>query len=153
MKKGRIFHPDLSKAVATLGHGDLLFVTDAGYPTPSDERRIDLAIAPNLPELRPILSLLQEVLFLEKVIIAEEMEQYNPRLHDWILATFVETEVQQVPHKPDLADTARTAKFFVRTGALDPWGNVGLVVGVNWELILQREGVQIPTEMLPKRLR
>jgi D-ribose pyranase len=153
MLKRHIIHPELNRALATLGHGDLLFISDGGYPTPANERRIDLAIAPNLPELRPILLLLKEELFLEKVIVASEMEPYNPLLFQWISQTFAGIEIEQVPHKPALADLSKTAKYVVRTGAMDPWGNIGLVIGVNWELILDREGVQIPNEMLPPSLR
>ncbi len=31
---------------------------------------------------------------------------------------------------------------------MDPWGNIALVCGVNWDLILAREGVEIPEEMI-----
>jgi D-ribose pyranose/furanose isomerase RbsD len=150
MKKGGIYHPRLNYALATLGHGDILFVSDGGYPTPVDDRRVDLAIAPNLPELRPILVLLKEEIFIEKIIIASEMEHYNPLLYQWLLDSFSEIEIEKVPHKPDLAEVAKQSKWFVRTGAMDPWGNIALVGGVNWDLIMAREGVNIPSEMISR---
>lgn len=148
MKKRGFYHPELNYALSTLGHGDVLFISDGGYPTPADERRIDLAIAPNLPELRPVLAILKEEIFIEKIIIAQEMEHYNPLLYDWLVKNFSDTNIEKIPHQPDLAEVASNAKWYVRTGAMDPWGNIAFVGGVNWDLILAREGVNIPDEMI-----
>ena len=148
MKKRGFYHPKLNFALATLGHGDVLFLSDGGYPTPVDDRRIDLAIAPNLPEVRPILAILKDEIFIEKIKIAQEMEQYNPLLYKWLVEKFSGIEIDKIPHQPDLAEVAVNAKWFVRTGAMDPWGNIALVGGVNWDLILAREGVNIPEEMI-----
>lgn len=152
MKKRGFYHPELNFALATLGHGDVLFVSDAGYPTPADERRIDLAIAPNMPELRPVLGMLKEEIFIEKIIVADDMEKYNPLLYKWLVDNFAGVDMDRIPHKPDLAQVAEEAKWFVRTGAMDPWGNIALVCGVNWDLILAREGVKIPPEMIYKQV-
>ncbi|MBU5910036.1 hypothetical protein JVW25_25480 [Vibrio cholerae O1] len=38
----------ISKAIATIGHFDLLTINDAGMPIPNDHRRIDLAVTNNL---------------------------------------------------------------------------------------------------------
>ena len=148
MKKQGFYHPKLNFALSTLGHGDVLFVSDGGYPTPVDDRRIDLAIAPNLPEVRPILALLKDEIFIEKIQIAGEMEHYNPLLYKWLVENFDGVEIDKIPHQPELAQVAANAKWFVRTGAMDPWGNIALVCGVNWGLILAREGVNIPDEVI-----
>lgn len=49
MKKGGVLHPLLAQVVASLGHGDLLVVADAGLPIPPGPLRIDLAYAPGRP--------------------------------------------------------------------------------------------------------
>ena len=106
MKKRGFYHPKLNFALATLGHGDVLFVSDGGYPTPVDDRRIDLAIAPNLPEVRPVLALLKDEIFIEKIQIAGEMEHYNPLLYKWLVEKFERIEIDKIPHQPDLAQVA-----------------------------------------------
>ena len=42
MRPNRILHPELARALATLGHQDILLVTDAGFPIPAAAWRIDL---------------------------------------------------------------------------------------------------------------
>lgn len=44
MKKSAVLNEHISKAIATIGHFDLLTITDAGMPIPNDHRRIDLAV-------------------------------------------------------------------------------------------------------------
>ncbi|GAL24430.1 carbohydrate transport protein [Vibrio variabilis] len=48
MRTERILHPELAKALAQLGHGDIVLVTDAGFPIPADANRVDLGIYPAL---------------------------------------------------------------------------------------------------------
>ena len=35
MRAGRILHPELARGLATLGHTDVVLVTDAGFPIPA----------------------------------------------------------------------------------------------------------------------
>lgn len=42
MRPDRILHPELAAALATLGHTDIILVTDAGFPIPPQAKRIDL---------------------------------------------------------------------------------------------------------------
>lgn len=49
MKKTAVLNEHISKAIATIGHFDLLTINDAGMPIPNDHRRIDLAVTKNLP--------------------------------------------------------------------------------------------------------
>ena len=36
MKRNRLLNANLSHAIASMGHGDLMIVCDAGFPIPSD---------------------------------------------------------------------------------------------------------------------
>ena len=38
MKRGRILNRELSDALNSMGHGDWLVITDAGFPIPEDGR-------------------------------------------------------------------------------------------------------------------
>lgn len=66
MKKSAVLNEHISKAIATIGHFDLLTINDAGMPIPNDHRRIDLAVTKNLPRFIDVLA-----------TVLEEME--NPK--------------------------------------------------------------------------
>ena len=80
MKRGKILNSELSHALASLGHGDLMIVCDAGFPIPSDVWRIDLAIVQDVPDLETVLTALSEAFIAEKVSYAAEMAENNPPL-------------------------------------------------------------------------
>jgi len=65
MRAGRILHPELAKAVASMGHQDTLLVTDAGFPIPRDANRIDLAFYEGLPDVLDVLRVLRREVFVE----------------------------------------------------------------------------------------
>ncbi len=56
MKKSAVLNEHISKAIATIGHFDLLTINDAGMPIPNDHRRIDLAVTKNLPRFIDVLA-------------------------------------------------------------------------------------------------
>jgi D-ribose pyranase len=144
VKRHGILNQPLSSVLASFGHSDLLVVCDAGFPIPRDAQRIDLAIAPDLPDLRTMLSLIQDEFIAERVVIAAEMAEFNPPLYEWLQEHFSEAEFEQRPHTEMLTQVAKGAKAIVRTGAFDPWGNIGLVSGVDVPRWFAREGVQAP---------
>ena len=51
MKRGKLLNSELNHAIASMGHGDLMIVCDAGFPIPDDVWRIDLAITRDVPDL------------------------------------------------------------------------------------------------------
>ncbi|QAB18837.1 D-ribose pyranase [Leucobacter muris] len=144
MKKSGILNDKLSAALATLGHTDLILVVDAGFPIPRDADRIDLAIAENLPDLRTILGLISQELVVEGVVRAEDVVSNNPRLDEWLQQTFAGAEFTTRSHADMLGELARQAKVIVRTGAFEPWGNIGLVCGVDVPKWFGGDGVVVP---------
>jgi D-ribose pyranase len=131
MKRHGILNAQLSGALATLGHTDLIMVVDAGFPIPATANRIDLAIAENLPDLRTILGLIAAELVVEGVVRADDVFTNNPRLDEYLLNTFAGAEFTTRSHADVLGELALKAKVIVRTGAFEPWGNVGLYCGVD----------------------
>jgi D-ribose pyranase len=144
MKRGGILNDRLSGSLAALGHGDILLVVDAGFPIPRDADRIDLSITRDLPDLRTVLGLVHAELFVERVLLAAEMSEFNPLLDSFVRQEFAEAEIDPQPHQEMLTTVARQAKTIVRTGAFDPWGNIGLVCGVDVAAYFSREGVTVP---------
>lgn len=146
MKRTGILNAELSAALATLGHTDLLLVVDAGFPVPRDAHRIDLAIAENLPDLRTVLGLIADEVVVEGVVRADNVPTHNPRLDDWLLDRFAGAEFSTRPHVEVLGELAREAKVVVRTGAFEPWGNIGLYCGVDAPRWFGGDGVVVPEE-------
>lgn len=144
MKRNGILNAQLSGAIATLGHTDLLMVVDAGFPIPTTANRVDLAIAENLPDLRTVLRLVSDELVIQGVVRAEDVVSNNPRLDDFLLATFPDAEFTTLSHASVLSDLAFKAKVIVRTGAFEPWGNIGLICGVDAPKWFGGDGVIVP---------
>ena len=144
MKKSGILNAELSGALATLGHTDLILVVDAGFPIPRTAHRIDLAISENLPDLRMVLDLISKELVVEGVVRAEDVVSNNPKLDEWLQQTFDEAEFTTRSHAEMLGELSLQAKVIVRTGAYEPWGNIGLFCGVDVPKWFGGDGVITP---------
>lgn len=144
MKRNGILNAPLSGALATLGHTDLILVVDAGFPVPRDAHRLDLAIAENLPDLRTVLDLIGDEIVVEGVVRAEDVTINNPRLDEWLQERFSGAEFTTRSHSDMLGELARQAKVIVRTGAFEPWGNIGLFCGVDVPRWFGGDGVIAP---------
>ncbi len=141
MKKNGILNGDLLKLIASAGHGDLIVVTDRGFPLPSggsEVNVIDLGIAPGLPLFLDIVSLLSEELKIEKIIHAEESLDKCPDIISELKGIFgADLPCRVVPHKR-LKETAISGNDrelgrvigFIRTGEFTPYANVILGCGV-----------------------
>lgn len=144
MKRTGILNAELSGALATLGHTDLILVVDAGFPIPREAHRIDLAIAENLPDLRTVIGLIADEIVVEGVVRAEDVVSNNPRLDEWLHERFGDAEFTTRAHTDMLGELARQAKVIVRTGAFEPWGNIGLFCGVDVPKWFGGDGVVAP---------
>lgn len=146
MKHGRILNAELSKAIAMMGHGDVFMVCDAGFPIPLDRWRIDLAVTHNVPDLYTVLELVLGELSVEKVLYADLVVEHNQPLLQRLRELFDGTgaELEAVPNERIMGDVARNAKVIVRTGAFNPWGNIGIVCGT-----IPNEWFAIPGTVMP----
>ncbi len=135
MKRGAILNPELSRVVASLGHGDAVVVADAGLPIPPGVTRIDLAFAPGQPAFLDVLEALLGELEVERAVLATELQGASPafsrRLQDRLAALpkVKARGVELVPHE-ELKRLSRGACAVVRTGEFTPYANVILYSGV-----------------------
>ena len=136
MKRGTILHPELSRAVASLGHGDALVIADAGLPIPPGIERIDLAFAPGKPTFMDVLEAVLAEMEVERAVVAAEIETVTPaafwrplqeRLRS--LPKVSRRGVELVPHE-ELKRLTRAARAVVRTGEFTPYANAILYSGV-----------------------
>ncbi|MFQ3566183.1 MAG: D-ribose pyranase [Aggregatilineales bacterium] len=144
MKRSRLLNNELSHAIASMGHGDLMIVCDAGFPIPSSVWRIDLALVPDVPDLETVLTAIHGDFIAEKVAYASEMAENNPNLLSKVKRIFPKAEHSTVPHAEILGGLALSAKVIVRTGAFDPWGNILLYSGVEVKEWFSKPGTVVP---------
>jgi simple sugar transport system permease protein/D-ribose pyranase len=144
VNRNRLLNAELSHAIASMGHGDLMIVCDAGFPIPSGAWRIDLAIVPDVPDLETVLGAVADNFIAEKVSYAEEIKVHNKPLLARVERLFAGAEFAPIAHATILGEMAAKAKVIVRTGAFDPWGNILLYSGVDVPKWFSKEGVVAP---------
>jgi D-ribose pyranase len=129
MKKTPLLNSALSEVIASLGHGDLLVISDAGLPIPPQTRRIDLALTKNLPSfldtIRPILQEMQ----VEKALLARETAQVSPQVRAQVAELLDSVPLEEISHA-ELKSLCAQARAVVRTGEFTPYANIILVAGV-----------------------
>ena len=129
MKKTTLLQSDLSYVIATLGHLDTLVIADVGLPIPGETMRIDLALTKGVPGAVRTLKVVLDEMKVEKVILAEEVKDRNPRFLADVQELLPEVPVEFVTHSELKTRTAQ-ARAVVRTGEFSPYANVILISGV-----------------------
>lgn len=131
MKDRGILHPQLSRVVAEMGHGDLLGVADAGLPLPVGVERVDLAVAPGVPGVLDVVRAVVTELRVEAVVLAEEARTACPQVVEGILVLTGDVDVVWVSHE-QVKQTCTYARAVVRTAEFTPYANVLLRSGVDF---------------------
>jgi D-ribose pyranase len=130
MKRTTLLHAELSHAIASMGHGDMLVLGDAGLPIPfgpSAPQRIDLAVCPGTPDLASVLQAVLSEMQVESCVIASEALQ-GEQLPAWYAAQ-LPAAPRTVSHS-DFKKLCGQARAMVRTGECTPYANIILVAGV-----------------------
>lgn len=144
MKKSGILNKALMTAIADMGHTEIMVVGDVGVPIPDQAKRIDLAISEDLPSVQHVLELIMNEMIYEKVVVAEEQQLYNPNHFKAVSKLSDRCQVETVSHE-ELFDTyLKKAKYIVRTGGFEPWGNVVITAGIDAPKWFRKDGVVTP---------
>lgn len=132
MKKTPLLNIALSRVVASLGHGDVLMIVDAGMPVPPGVELIDLALTRGVPDFITVLDTVLAEMQVESHVLADEIFVKQPPA----LATLESLHAsgalgarRQLSHD-ELKALSRNAKAIVRTGECQPYSNIALVAGV-----------------------
>jgi D-ribose pyranase len=128
MKKIGIIHSQISAVVASLGHNDTLTIVDAGYPVPASTQRIDLALEPGVPGFLQTLRVVLQELYVERLILAEEIQQYSPHILQGIRELLPEAPIEFIPHLT-FKERAPSTRAVIRTAEFTPYSNIILVAG------------------------
>jgi D-ribose pyranase len=132
MKKTPLLNIALSRVVASLGHGDVLMIVDAGMPVPPGVELIDLALTHGVPDFVSVLNTVLSEMQVESHVLAEEMMVRKPPALETVEALTSGGrlgEQRRVTHEA-LKALSRNARAIVRTGECQPYTNIALVAGV-----------------------
>lgn len=127
MKKNGILNADISRVLSYMGHTDTLAIGDCGLPIPEETERIDLALKPGVPSFMETLEEVVKEMKIEKIVLAEEIREKNPKIEGEILELIKEMdtpcEVVYVMHTELKAQT-KACKAVIRTGETTPYANI-----------------------------
>jgi len=154
MRKFGILNRKLNDALSALGHGDMCFITDAGFPLPYDAQpgtiSVDLAITQDLPDIPTILKLVNDEIIYEECYVATHQRDYNPELFKSVGEIVKRCAVEPIDHDR-IMEMGKKAKVIIRTGNFNPWGNVVLVSGVKAPVWFSKPGV-VPPDFYKERI-
>jgi D-ribose pyranase len=132
MKKTPLLNIALSRVIASLGHGDILMIVDAGMPVPAGVELIDLALTRGVPDFVSVLDTVLSEMQVESHVLAEEMLRVQPPALSGIEGLSLDGELgeQRLMSHEALKALSATARAIVRTGECHPYSNIALVAGV-----------------------
>ncbi|RPH23302.1 D-ribose pyranase [Buttiauxella warmboldiae] len=139
MKKGKVLNADISSVISRLGHTDTLVVADAGLPIPHATPRIDLALTHGVPGFMQVVEVVTQEMQVEAAILASEIKQHNPQLHETLLSYIGQLQqhqgntiaVRYISHEQFKQHTAES-RAVIRSGECSPYANIILCAGVTF---------------------
>lgn len=129
MKKTPLLHAELSRLVASLGHGDAVVIADAGLPVPPGTPVIDLALTRGVPSFAQVLEALLSEMQVERAEHAAEMAERSPQLAALLQQALPGVPLAAVDHAR-FKQRCGEARAVVRSGECTPYANVMLFAGV-----------------------
>lgn len=129
MKKTALLHAELSRLVASLGHGDAVVIADAGLPVPAGTPVIDLALTRGVPSFAQVLDALLSEMHVERAEHAAEMLERSPQIAALLNEALPGVPLCSVDHD-SFKQRCAMARAIVRSGECTPYANVMLFAGV-----------------------
>ncbi|RDY27207.1 D-ribose pyranase [Romboutsia weinsteinii] len=129
MRKTKLINSEVSYTISKMGHTDSLTIGDCGLPIPDGVNRIDLALKYGVPTFLETLDTVLEELYVEEIVIAEEIVEKNNKIYNEILKRFENINIIMVSHE-EFKTMTKESKAVVRTGECTPYANIILKSGV-----------------------
>lgn len=134
MKKTPLLNVALSRLIASLGHGDMVVIGDAGLPVPPGVELIDLALTHGIPDFVSTLKVVLSEMQVESHVLAKEIFDKQPTA----LAVLDALNEEGTLGRRDLLTheqfkvLGRQARAIIRTGECQPYCNIVLIAGVTF---------------------
>ena len=134
MKKTPLLNIALSRLIASLGHGDIVIIADAGLPVPNGVELIDLALTQGVPDVCSTLSTVLSEMQVQSHVLATELLQAPCPALSCIdeYAGKGELGSRSLLTHNAFKELCLQAKVIVRTGECRPYCNIALVSGVTF---------------------
>ena len=131
MKKNGLLNAQLIQEIAAIGHTQTMMIGDVGLPVPEGVEVIDLALTPGVPSFLEVLKAVEQELVCESYVLASEIKDKNPAVHEEILKVMKEYPGSYVAHE-ELKRLSEKTQVIVRTGETSSYANIVLAAGVNF---------------------
>ena len=134
MKKTPLLNVALSRLIASLGHGDIVIIGDAGLPVPPGVELIDLALTQGIPDFVSTLKVVLSEMQVERHVLAQEILEKKPSalaVLDELSTGGALGQREWLSHEQFKA-LSRQARAIVRTGECQPYCNIALIAGVTF---------------------
>jgi D-ribose pyranase len=134
LKKTGLLNRDISALISRLGHQDTICISDAGLAIPDSINLIDVSPEDNVPRLIEVLKLIKKNLFIESILLTEELKNSCPNMFKNVTNLFKnkKAKLEVITHK-DFKEKVRLCKGVIRTGEFTAYSNVILVTGADPE--------------------
>lgn len=157
--KRRILNQKLAALVASLRHGEMIFVSDSGCGVHENWLRsldpsveyIDLGVVTGSPSFEDVVKTLAEAGEFEAAIVPEDQEDANRDAFNMLTDLFGENGVHKINCAPEFYDLRNRCKAMVQTGDIGVHTNAVLVAAYSDDppialdiLLGEREYTTIP---------
>lgn len=153
MEKKRILNERLAAIVASMRHGEMLFIADAGsgtsskaiYPLSEDVEYLDLGVVTGSPSFKDVFTTLVSCGDFESAIVTEDMLVQNPNDYQIVETTLGKKNIHVMNYIPDYYQMRDRCKAVVQTGDYGIHAQAILIAGY--------PSANIPMEWLKKGLK
>ena len=122
--KKRILHERLAAVVASLRHGEMLFIADAGsgtsskalYPLDSSVEYIDVEVVTGSPSFEDIVTTLVACGDFEGAIVTEDMIEVNQKDYQLLVDLLGKKNIHSMHYIPEYYEMRDRCKAVVQTG-------------------------------------
>ena len=137
MPKKRILNERLAGIVASLRHGEMLFIADAGsgtsskamYPLNSDVKYLNLGVVTGSPSFQDVVSTIVECGDIEGAIVTEDMEQLNTKDFKFINNLLGSSNIHSMHYIPEYYQMRDRCKAVIQTGDYGVHAQAILIAG------------------------
>jgi D-ribose pyranase len=135
--KKRILNERLAAIVASIRHGEMLFIADAGsgtsekalYPLCPSVEYLNLEAVTGSPSFQDIVSVIVDVGDFEGAIVTDLMPNQNPKDFQFITGLLGEKNIHQMPYIPDYYQMRDRCKAVIQTGDYGAHAQAILIAG------------------------
>lgn len=135
--KRRILNERLAGIVASIRHGEMLFIADSGsgtcskalYPLDESVEYLDVEVVTGSPTFEDIVRTLAEVGDFEGAIITEDMPDQNPKDYGTLCELFGADKVRAINYAPDYYELRDRCRAVIQTGDIGIHAQAVLIAG------------------------